>query len=42
MVTPGERGLGRRLRYLTAAVAGAVAVEAFGVLVYSVLLPLTG
>ncbi|HXM76404.1 MAG TPA: hypothetical protein VN971_06500 [Thermoanaerobaculia bacterium] len=42
MVRIRERIHGRPLRYVTVAVAGAAAVEAFGVLVYSVLLPLTG
>ena len=42
MVSIRERIHGRPLRYVTVVVAGAAAVEAFGVLVYSVLLPLTG
>jgi hypothetical protein len=42
MVTLRERAPGRPVRYATAAFAAAVAVEAFGLLVYSVLLPLTG
>lgn len=37
--TQGRRG---PVQYVVAAVVGAVAVEALGLLVYSLLLPLTG